>query len=187
MVGEDREPRKLLAGVCRKVFLGEDVAGLRRVRVGWPGKYHWAKIGAAGVETCGPRATAAGGPWHGGGVRGAEWGIEERAYRPRAAVRTLVASLAGRGLSWWDLLFEHHSAACRKRGWRGGTGTLREPGELWGPVGPLRGLASLMGRPPPCLCWVPASLASPPGPSQPRFNLQGWPSLLLFCRTRAGT
>lgn len=34
MVGEDREPRRLLAGVCRKVSLGEDVAGLRRVRVG---------------------------------------------------------------------------------------------------------------------------------------------------------
>lgn len=64
----------------------------------------------------------------GGGQR-KRLGRRAEAPGPRAAVRTLAASLAGRVLSQGDLLFEHHSAACGFVVGGGGEvpGTLRDP------------------------------------------------------------
>lgn len=148
------------------------------------------------METCGPRATAAGGPWHGGGVRGG-W-IEERAYRPRAVVRTLVASLAGRGLSRWDLLFEHTQLPAGSvvgEGVPGHSGSQVSCGGPWGLCGawppsrdgPLRVCAgrqhpwllrpappsatSTCGGGPACCCFVGPGLG--PEAAAPRLSRAG--------------
>lgn len=83
------------------------------------------------METGGPRLGLAGhgvGEGCGGGQR-KRLGRRAEACGPRAAVRTLAASLAGRVLSQGDLLFEHHSVACRFVVGGGGEvpGTLRDP------------------------------------------------------------
>ena len=105
---EGREPRKLPGGVGvgGRVFLGEEVAGLRRV---WVDGDLGSRSGDVHTQT--HRS------WWAMVQGGVRWGQRERLGRragvigPRAVVRTVVAALVGGGLSRGDLLFEHHSAA----------------------------------------------------------------------------